>query len=739
MLPLVFISPATSFSSSTLPICMHAGCTLLTAAVACGNVPGLQLLLAHGASPSVQDSVGNTPLSIAAALGLCDAVKALLCSGANPDACAGKQKEFPLQIALHLWHASAQQAQLRHAPSFDEAADSGCLTAMPVMSDIVGNAVARNALALMEEEGAESTELGEQEVSVQSLVRSEVMHALAKDADREEKMEREREKLEGMMEGRGEGAWGDGVAMHGMGADAIVRLRRAVADFWGSTSGSLAGTDEEREDEESEDEDEGALGKISDESGSDESFHDSCALPGGEENHEPGMPFMTEDGIEDMKRSGGLPGEQVEGKESVGEGIMAAAVESSLMGLDEDVFPGVTNLPNGVTLSPADVAAAADRGDKFLHAPARPPVDMLPGPQSPDISFPGSLSSFSNLSNCSVDRDFQGGSRRHIFCATNMPDEVRFSGNSAGLATVSAQDAVQSDQLNVSHQSTLSNHSAGGKASKRTRSERARVALETPLSAVSAGFLVPLSSPYRPLQRPLGAHYRTLTPGVPNDLDLCHADARSNSLPGWNSNSYPFAEAKESQRSRFPGSRRFRGSGRLFKRVTQPAGATTRGLDQGGDEAEGLGCTPWLQSKMQRSQSGETDRARYHSSALSCLRGSNTTGSPLAGATAEPRREHAAGGDGDAVRNSMNSPGAGCVHWPQSMSMSRSGRAMHVGQRDSAAHSAIPIGSDQPKPCCAPSVGALWTYVTQFWVDEEVTEGLRTGDKGVHFHAANVF
>ena len=179
--------------------CAHAGCTLLTAAVACGNVPGLQLLLAHGASPSVLDSVGNTPLSIAAALGLCDAVKALLDSGADPDACAGKQKEFPLQIALHLWHASAQQAQLRHAPSFDENADSGCLTAMPVMTDIVGNSVARNALALMEEEGAESTELGEQEVSAQSLVRSEVMDALAQDADAEEKLEREREKLEGMM------------------------------------------------------------------------------------------------------------------------------------------------------------------------------------------------------------------------------------------------------------------------------------------------------------------------------------------------------------------------------------------------------------------------------------------------------------------------------------------------------------------------------------------------------------
>lgn len=92
----------------------NAGCTLLTAAVACGNVLGVHALLAKGASPDAPDGRGNTPLAIAAALGLCDAVKALLAAGADPDTVTQSGQEQPLRIAVHLWYASVRQALLRH-------------------------------------------------------------------------------------------------------------------------------------------------------------------------------------------------------------------------------------------------------------------------------------------------------------------------------------------------------------------------------------------------------------------------------------------------------------------------------------------------------------------------------------------------------------------------------------------------------------------------------------------------
>lgn len=87
---------------------------MLTAAVACGNVLGVDALLAKGACPNAPDGRGNTPLSIAAALGLCDAVKALLAAGANPDMKTEAGQEQPLRIAVHLWYASVRQALARH-------------------------------------------------------------------------------------------------------------------------------------------------------------------------------------------------------------------------------------------------------------------------------------------------------------------------------------------------------------------------------------------------------------------------------------------------------------------------------------------------------------------------------------------------------------------------------------------------------------------------------------------------
>jgi hypothetical protein len=86
----------------------------VTAAVACGNIPALRTLLEHGASPKQADSLGNTSLSIAAALGLCDAVRLLIQFGANPNVSSGAHHELPLQIAVHLWYVSIQEAGHRH-------------------------------------------------------------------------------------------------------------------------------------------------------------------------------------------------------------------------------------------------------------------------------------------------------------------------------------------------------------------------------------------------------------------------------------------------------------------------------------------------------------------------------------------------------------------------------------------------------------------------------------------------
>ena len=86
----------------------------MTAAVACGNMAALRTLLARGAAAGVPDAAGNTALSIAVALGLCDAVKLLLAHGADPDAAAGAHGELPLQIAVHLWLLSARAAGARH-------------------------------------------------------------------------------------------------------------------------------------------------------------------------------------------------------------------------------------------------------------------------------------------------------------------------------------------------------------------------------------------------------------------------------------------------------------------------------------------------------------------------------------------------------------------------------------------------------------------------------------------------
>jgi hypothetical protein len=83
-------------------------------------MPALCALLAAGASPSRPDALGNTALSIAAALGLCDAVTLLLRHGADPDVASGAQHELPLQIAVHLWYVSIQEAGCRQGLGLPE-------------------------------------------------------------------------------------------------------------------------------------------------------------------------------------------------------------------------------------------------------------------------------------------------------------------------------------------------------------------------------------------------------------------------------------------------------------------------------------------------------------------------------------------------------------------------------------------------------------------------------------------
>lgn len=733
-------------------VCVYTGCTLLTAAVACGNTPGLQLLLKHGASPSMQDTVGNTPLSIAAALGLCDAVKALLGSGADPDACAGKQKEFPLQIALHLWHASAQQAQLRHAPSFDEDDDSACMPAMPVVTDVVGNAVARNALAAMEQEGAESTEFGQEaQVAQKAQVRSEVMELLARRTARDEKLEAQRDNQLGWKGGEDEESreigGGDGAdeggkgGVRGVGADA-ARLRRKVADFWGSNSGSLDDDDTQS----------GPLGrgakggpaearKMSDSDDSD-SFHDSSALP----------VFMGE-ADHDTDALGVDVHNGVGGDNAAGHGVMNAAIESTLSGLDEELgAPGggksggkaggnMSSPMGGVITAPR---GHMDRGDEYLHCADTPATGTgaeargmahVPDVEDDEEGFPGSLSSFSALSHCSVDKVFpsgprsqaqvQGGLPRHIFAATTVPDEMRFTANSAGLNTVNPLDAALSSSMSQLSAGPAAAHSSAlVKGEKRSRG---RAALETPLSAASSSFLVPLTTPYRPLQKTLAAQYRPLSSALPSDLDLCDIEGRgegsshSNSLSAWNQSAFAEDKRQESRRSRFLPSGSFGGSGGLLRSSREKRrGGLTRVR---GGAPPPPGFPPLLRSKVHRSISSHSHGSSRHS--LSCFKDSSDS-PPARGYSADrynPRNSKA--------DFSLDSPTEGsCMAWPKSMSMSRSSQSATVARQGSK-RGTIPLDSgDQPQPCCTPSVGALWLYVAQCWTTGDATEGLRAGAKG---------
>jgi Ankyrin repeat len=403
----------------------YAGCTLLTAAVACGNVPGLQLLLTHGASASAKDCVGNTPLSIAAALGLCDAVKALLGFGADPDACAGEQEEFPLQIALHLWHASAHQAHLRHLPPPDDDSDA-CMPDMHIVSD---NAVAREALALMEEEDEDV----DAEVSAQTLVKAEVVQALAAEADEEERLEVER--AAGGGSGGGSGSRGGG------GADPIVRMRHVVAELWDNSDSQI--TEE----------------WASDGSGS------SVALESSDAGTE------DEQGVYEVPMAFG----DVLAADNVGLPDDVPNREDSFQAALEGGNPEVRHWP---PLGSDSAAALLGEGesDRFLEALA-------------EESLIGSLSSFSNLSNGSMERAFQCGLRRHIFNAVTVPEEVRQMGHSGSTAPMSMSSPVSEERVQRSsvRPSPLANE---------------RFPLCLPESTLQ-------------LSRPLGAAYRALSSAVP--------------------------------------------------------------------------------------------------------------------------------------------------------------------------------------------------------------------------------
>ena len=217
-----------------------------------------------------------------------------------------------------------------------------------------------------------------------------------------------------------------------------------------------------------------------------------------------------------------------------------------------------------------------------------------------------------------------------------------------------------------------------------------------------------------------------------SDLDLCGIEGSA--LSALSGTTLAEGGASQPLRSRFPGPRSFReASGRMFKRGSPPppnGAVRARRVDLQDDEVDQMGCTPWLRAKMQRPQPGGcTDCSQNwtHSRGISVLRNNGdvsdvSSSSQLQGIAQGRSAQHPA----DAT--AAASPQAGCLQWPQSMVMAR---GVHVGaQRDGAANSTVPISSGQHKSYCAPSVGALWTYVTRCWVEEDGTEGLHAGAKG---------